>query len=179
MNEFGYTAWGKDFLRLAEPLASNRPESMLPRARSIARNGGVTVTFDGCEARATVHRGSEASVVSVEFGAMTRELSSALAELTTAPDNLGDGDHRTLLDAGQSPAPTLAGSDCSCRARSARCLHLLAVLYTVTRHVDETPVLALTLQGYGRESADATDHGGPAPRWLPINEIDPQAFYGD
>ncbi|GAB19014.1 hypothetical protein GOEFS_073_00340 [Gordonia effusa NBRC 100432] len=177
MNEFGYTAWGMDFLRLAEPLSTNRPEPMLPRARSIARNGCVTVSFDGREARATVHRGSEASVVSVEFGPMTRELTLAIADLAVASRGPSEDNHRALNTAGRSTAPTIIGSDCSCRARSPRCLHLLAVLYEVARQVDDTPALALTLQGYGQGTDNAASESMPVSKWLSINEIDPRTFY--
>lgn len=178
MNEFGYTAWGMDVLRLAEPMTTTKPEPLLPRARSVARNGGVTTRFDGRDVRATVHRGSEASVVSIEFAPMPRELALAVADLGVEPDALTDERHAALVAAGLSPAPTLAGSDCSCRARSARCLHLLAALYDVTRHVDETPILALRIQGLGTDDhADPDDDTGPARRWQPINTVDPRTFY--
>lgn len=41
IREFGATAWGRDWLRLAEPTATDRPDPALPRARSLARNDRV------------------------------------------------------------------------------------------------------------------------------------------
>lgn len=178
MNEFGYTAWGLDVLRLVEPISATKPEPMLPRARSIARNQGVTAAVDGRDVRATVHRGSEASVVGLEFAPMTRELALAVAALGVDDAALADEHHATLVTAGLSPAPTLTGTDCSCRARSARCLHVLAALYDLTRRIDETPVLALRLQGLGsKEYAADHDNAAPAARWWPVNTIDPRTFY--
>lgn len=176
MNEFGYTPWGTDFLRLAEPIAISKPEPLLPRARSIARNGGVSTAFDGREARATIHRGSEASVVSVEFAPVTRAVSTGVSALDAAPGRLTEEHHATLVAAGTAPAPTIAGADCSCRARSQRCLHLLALLYDITRHVDQDPWLALSLQGYGTGDIGADADSEP-PAWTLISDLDPRRFF--
>ncbi len=179
MNEFGYTGWGMDFLRLVEPVSTTKPEPLRPRARSIARNHGVTTTFDGREARATIHRGSEASVVTIEFEPMTRETTVAITTVLGA--DVGqptEAHHRALAASGHAPSPTIAGSDCSCRARSARCLHLLALLYDVTAHVDDDPSLALSLQGYGTVEVAGEAVEVPAPRWTPLSEFDPRDFYG-
>jgi len=83
---------------------------------------------------------------------------------------------RALIDAGHSPAPTLVSTDCSCSARTERCVHVLAVLYTIARQVDENPRLALELQGF----FDATTEDGVStqvPRWTSINSLDPSQFF--
>ncbi|MGW6426046.1 hypothetical protein ACWF82_25510 [Nocardia sp. NPDC055053] len=175
-NEFGYTAWGKDWVRLAEPLRQTRPEPLLPRARSIARNDGVRTEIGGRTVRAHLHRGGQASIAHVEVAPLTRAAVTAIARVIPDPSVLTDEMHRALLDAGHSPAPTLVSTDCSCSARSARCLHVFAALYALARQVDENPRLALELQGY----FDATEEaGGPVqePRWTSINALDPTQFF--
>lgn len=175
-NEFGYTPWGKDWVRLAEPLRQTRPEPLLPRARSIARNDGVRTEIEARTVRAHLHRGGQASVAHVEVAPLSRAAVTAIAAVIPDPSVLTDEMHRALVDAGHSPAPTLASTDCSCSARTARCVHVLAVLYTIARQVDENPRLALELQGF----FDATaEDGAPAqvPRWTGINSLDPSQFF--
>ena len=55
--EFGYTPWGRDFLRIAEPTDVTKPEPLLPRARSLARNAMTDVRVEGRLIRGTVVRG--------------------------------------------------------------------------------------------------------------------------
>lgn len=175
-NEFGYTAWGRDWVRLAEPLRQTRPEPLLPRARSIARNDGVRVEIEARAVRAHLHRGGQASIAHVEVAPLSRAAVTAIAQAIPDPTVLTDEMHRALLDAGASPAPTVVSIDCSCSARTARCVHVLAVLYTIARCVDENPRLALELQGY----FDATDDAeAPVqePRWTSINALDPTQFF--
>nr|WP_280303762.1 hypothetical protein [Nocardia neocaledoniensis] len=175
-NEFGYTPWGKDWVRLAEPLHQTRPEPLLPRARSIARNDGVRTEIEARTVRAHLHRGGQASVAHVEVAPLSRAAVTAIAAVIPDPSVLTDEMHRALVDAGHPPAPTLVSTDCSCSARTARCVHVLAVLYTIARQVDENPRLALELQGF----FDATaEDGAPAqvPRWTGINGLDPSQFF--
>ncbi|MFD4429894.1 hypothetical protein [Nocardia sp. NPDC058497] len=175
-NEFGYTAWGRDWVRLAEPLRQTRPEPLLPRARSIARNDGVRTEVEARTVRAHLHRGGQASIAHVEVAPLSRAAVTAIAQVIPDPTVLTDEMHRALLDAGHSPAPTLVSTDCSCSARTARCVHVLAVLYTIARRVDENPRLALELQGYFDATEDA---GAPVqePRWTSINALDPTRFF--
>ncbi|MFC6012603.1 hypothetical protein [Nocardia lasii] len=175
-NEFGYTAWGMDWVRLAEPLSRTRPEPLLPRARSIARNDGVRLEIEGRAVRAHLHRGGQASITHVEVAPLSRAAVTALVHTIPDPTVLTDETHRALLDAGHSPAPTLASTDCSCSARSAHCLHVFAVLYALARRVDENPRLALELQGY---FDDHPDSEAPAqePRWTSMHTLDPDRFF--
>ncbi|WP_067547771.1 SWIM zinc finger family protein [Nocardia crassostreae] len=185
-NDFGYTAWGRDWVRLAEPLRMTKPEPMLPRARSIARNGLVRIEITGAMVRANIHRGSEASVTYFEVAPLPAAAVRAIAELVPAEAVMLTDEHRTAIaEAGITVSPTLSALDCSCRARGERCLHMLATCYALAMRIDENPWLALDLQGYGRilrsaGQADGTAEGAaeiPPPRWIPIDTLDPATFF--
>ncbi|BDT88091.1 SWIM zinc finger family protein [Nocardia cyriacigeorgica] len=179
-NEFGYTRWGMDWVRLAEPLRQTRPDPLLPRARSIARNHGVQATVTGRIIRAHIHRGGQASVTHVEVAPMPRPTIDAIAAVIgTDPVTLTDEMHRAVVAADITPAPTLVAVDCSCSARSDRCVHVLAVLYDMARRVDESPRLALDIQGYFTAAdapAGAQATAEPA-RWIPINTLDSVGWF--
>ncbi|MEC3953919.1 hypothetical protein VMT65_12860 [Nocardia sp. CDC153] len=178
-NEFGYTAWGKDWLRLAEPLTLTKPEPLLPRARSIARNNGVRVEIEGTVVRSHIHRGSEASVTHLELTPFPRATIDAIAAVIPSDTlTLSDDQHAAVLAAGITVTPILAATDCSCRARNARCLHMLATCYAVVRLIDETPWLALDLQGYRLNPPEA-DEDVPTsiPHWTPLDALDPAVYF--
>ncbi|APA99936.1 SWIM zinc finger-containing protein [Nocardia seriolae] len=179
-NEFGYTAWARDWLRLPEPLNLTKPEPLLPRARSIARNNGVRTEIEGSVVRAHIHRGSEASVTHLELTTLPHTTIAAIAAVVPADSlTLNDQLHAAVIAAGLSVTPILAATDCSCRARNARCLHMLATCYAVIRLIDENPWLALDLQGY-RSTAPAAEAETPTsiPRWTPIDALDPAVYFG-
>lgn len=179
-NEFGYTRWGMDWVRLAEPLRQTRPDPLLPRARSIARNHGVRTELEGRVVRAHIHRGGQASITHIELAPLSREAVTALAATVgPAPAIPTDEMYAAVAGAGVSVAPEPAAIDCSCTARTVRCVHVLATFYAVARQVDEDPRLSLDLQGYGREQ-DPDDSAEPAesPRWVPLNRIDPAVYFG-
>ncbi|WP_194835851.1 SWIM zinc finger family protein [Nocardia sp. XZ_19_369] len=178
-NEFGYTKWGMDWVRLAEPIRQTRPEPLLPRARSVARNHGVQATIEGRVVRATIHRGGEASVIHLEVAPLTRAAITAIGEVLPDTTVLTDEMHRAVVDAGCTVAPVLAGTDCSCKARSARCLHVLAAFYDMARRVDENPRLALEIQGYFQAAQDDSPAPVEVPRWVPINTFDPANYFGE
>jgi uncharacterized Zn finger protein len=176
-NEFGYTAWGMDWVRLAEPLRQTRPETLLPRARGIARNNGVQTTIEGHLVRAAIHRGGQASVTHIEVAPLPRPAITAIAEIIPDTTVLTDDMRRALASADRSPAPVIASTDCSCSARTPRCLHVLAVYYDMARRVDENPRLALEIQGYFQAASE--DSPVPeSPRWVPINALDPVGYFG-
>ncbi|WP_280268083.1 hypothetical protein [Nocardia wallacei] len=176
-NEFGYTAWGMDWVRLAEPLRASRPEPLLPRARSIARNGGVRLEIEGRVVRAAVHRGGQASVTHVELEPLPAATVEAIAaRLPQDAVELADAVHESLRAAGVAVAPRLHSTDCSCSARKSRCLHLLATCYALAHAVDENPWLALDLQGY-RDTAAPTATDAPPPRWTPLDTLTPATFF--
>ncbi|MEU7629282.1 hypothetical protein AB0C34_04735 [Nocardia sp. NPDC049220] len=177
-NEFGYTAWGMDWVRLAEPLRQTRPDPLLPRARSITRNHGVHATIEDGVVRATIHRGGQASLTHLEVAPLSRTAINAIAEIVVDASVLTDDLHRAVVAAGTAPAPILAGTDCSCSARSARCLHVLAVYYEMARRVDENPRITLEIQGYFRAvRRDSTLPALPT-RWTPISALDPADYFG-
>lgn len=176
-NEFGYTAWGMDWVRLAEPLRQTRPDPLLPRARSIARNNGVQATIEGRIVRAAIHRGGQASVTHLEVAPLSRSVITAIAEIISDTTVLTDEMHRALVDAGMSPAPGPAGTDCSCSARTARCVHVLAVFYDMARRVDENPRLALEIQGYFQAAPEDSTAPVESLRWTPINALDPADYF--
>ncbi|MBF6065545.1 hypothetical protein IU500_32045 [Nocardia terpenica] len=178
-NEFGYTAWGMDWVRLAEPLTTTRPEPLLPRARSIARNGGVRLEIEGTVVRASIHRGAQASVTHLELTPLPAATIAAIAALIPgAAVELADEHRATISAAGIAVAPRPLGTDCSCRARTTRCLHVLATCYALARRVDENPWLALDLQGYrGGGAPSAEDPAAPPPRWTPIDTLDPARYF--
>ncbi|WP_228002055.1 hypothetical protein [Nocardia australiensis] len=176
-NEFGYTAWGMDWVRLAEPLSQTRPEPLLPRARTIARNNAVQATIEGRIVRAAIHRGGRASVSHIEVAPLPRAAVTAISAVIGAPAVLTDEMHRALVTAGSGPAPALASTDCSCSARSARCLHVLAACYDIARRVDENPRLALELQGYFQAALEDSSTAIEPPRWVPINALDPATYF--
>ncbi|MFI6771690.1 hypothetical protein [Nocardia sp. NPDC050412] len=176
-NEFGYTAWGMDWVRLAEPLRQTRPDSLLPRARSIARNHGVQASIEGRIVRAAIHRGGQASVTHLEVAPLPRSAITAIAEIIPDTTVLTDEMHRALVNAGTTPAPNPAGTDCSCSARTARCVHVLAVYYDIARRVDENPRLALEIQGYFQAAPEDSAPPVESPRWTPINALDPAEYF--
>ncbi|WP_227981029.1 hypothetical protein [Nocardia spumae] len=176
-NEFGYTPWGMGWVRLAEPMTATRPEPLLPRARSIARNGGVRLEIEGSSVCARIHRGSQASVTHLEVVSLSSSQVSAIAERIPAHTvELTDTVHAALSAADALPRPRLADSDCSCSARTPRCLHLLATCYALARQVDENPWLTLDLQGY-RRGGRSEDSDTPPARWTSIDALDPGAFF--
>lgn len=177
-NEFGYTPWGMGWVRLAEPTTISRPEPLLPRARSIARHGGVQLEIEGTSVCARIHRGGRASVTHLEFQALPATQVTAIAEhIPPGSVELADATHSALSAAGLLPTPRLADSDCSCPARTARCVHLLATCYALARKVDENPWLSLDLQGYRSGGQASTGHDVPPARWTPIGALDPAAYF--
>ncbi|MEU1980300.1 hypothetical protein [Nocardia sp. NPDC019395] len=178
-NEFGYTRWGMDWVRLAEPLRQTRPDPLLPRARSIARNNGVRTETEGRIVRAHIHRGGQASVTHIELTPLPRATVTGLAPIIgTAPAVPTDDMYATAIDAGISLAPEPAAIDCSCTARTARCVHVLATFYELARQVDQNPRFGLDLQGYGHDPGpDDSAVPTEVPRWVPLNTLDPAEFF--
>ncbi|MDH6678059.1 putative Zn finger protein [Rhodococcus sp. LBL1] len=177
-NEFGRTAWGMDWVRLAESLSQSRQErQLLPRARSLARNNCVQATVEGRIVRAAIHRGDQASVTQLEVAPLTRASITAIAEIVPDTTVLTDAAHAAIVSAGITLMPVLADTDCSCAARSAPCLHLLAVFYEMARRVEENPRLALDVQGYSPVGLRDSEVTTPGARWTPISTLDPAAFF--
>lgn len=179
-NDFGYTAWGKDWVRLAESLRQTRPDPQLPRARRIARDGGVQVTIDGRIVRAVIHRGGKVSVANIEVAPMSQEAIVGISrQLCGVRPVLTDELYRAITDAGHPPAPTLVGVDCSCSADTPRCIHVLAVYYEMARRVDDDPRIALDIQDFFRASSDSTEVSTAVvpQRWIALNSLNSADYF--
>lgn len=174
--EFGYTTWGMDVVRLAEPVTATVANKLLPRARSIARNGGVVLTIDGRLVRATVHRGSDASVTHIEFDPATAHLADTVRQLARTSPEPDERLHAALIGAGHNPAPTIANVDCSCPARTSMCVHVFATIYSLATRVDNSPQLALDIQDAGLSASHTPDEIG-VTSWTPLHRIDVNTFY--
>ncbi len=174
--EFGVTAWGADWRRLAEPTTVDRPNPALPQARSLTRHdhvhdlhiatGTITATVDDREPRHV------SIALPTWTDAQHRQATAHLAEQGAA-DDLPDIAHNTLRDAGLEPAPDPATTtaECDCTNRTRPCAHILAVYYETARRLDERPRLALTLR-----HADTTRADESTSR-IPLTRIDPASFY--
>ncbi|UKY54613.1 hypothetical protein [Streptomyces inhibens] len=179
-SDFGYTVWGRDWVRLAEPLRQTRPDPQLPRARRIARDGKVQVTIDGRIVRAVIHHGRKPSVANIEVAPMSQEAIAGISRrLSGVRPALTDELYRAITDAGHPPAPTLVGVDCSCSADTPRCIHVLAVYYEMARRVDDDPRIALDIQGFFRASSDSTEVSTAVTpqRWIALNSLNPADYF--
>ncbi|MEU1495049.1 hypothetical protein ABZ456_33000 [Streptomyces sp. NPDC005776] len=180
--DYGYTKWGKDWVRFAESLRQTRPDPQLPSARRAAQDGKVQITFDDRTVRAVVHRGRGTSVVTIAVAPMspgtTAEISRRLSGIQPL---LTDDLYRAIAEAGHPPAPALDSVACSCPAATQRCVHELTVYYDMARRIDDDPRIALDVQGFflasaggGRAPAEAT-----AQRWVALNALDVAAYFTD
>ncbi|WP_410641246.1 hypothetical protein [Amycolatopsis sp. lyj-346] len=179
-DDFGYTAWGRDWVRLAQPLRQTRPNPLLPRARKLARVGGAQVTLDGRTVRGVVQRGRNTWVVGIEVAPMSREtIAGITGQLSGARPILTDDVHRVLTETGHSPAPVLAGVECSCSDDTGCCIHVLAVYYEMARRVDDDPRIALDVQDFSRASSGGTRPATAAlpQRWIALNALDPAGYF--
>lgn len=173
--EFGTTAWGRDWQRLAEPTSITRPDPTLPRARSLARRDYVRdVQVAPGRATADVDRNG-CHRVTVEVPVWDEDqLDHARSVLSGLSDDLPDSIHSTFVRHGQSPGPEPATvtATCTCRGRARPCAHVLATYFELARQLDNRPRLALTLRGL-------TDSlSSPTTARVPIGLIDPTHFYG-
>ncbi len=178
IDPFGFTAWGADLVRIAQPIAARSPNTHAPRARMIARNGGVTLETKEGAVTARVHSGASASVAHLTFAAMAPAVATALREELGSRIEPDDAVHAALTARGLRPAPVLEASDCSCRARSTMCLHVLAGLYALASLVDHDPVRAPAIQSYG-STMPAAEQGEdrPTPRWIPLAALHVRDYY--
>lgn len=179
-DDFGYTAWGRDWVRLAQPLRQSRPNPALPRARKLARAGGVRVTIAGRIVRGVVERGRTTSTACIEVAPMPRETIAAITDQWCgARPVLTDEVHRAIAEAGHPPAPILASVDCSCSDGTGGCIHVLAVYYEMARRVDDDPRIALDIQEFSRSSSARTRVSTAASpqRWIALNALDPAAYF--
>lgn len=178
--EFGITAWGRGWLRVAEPTTIQVPDSRLPRARALARRGHVRdLAVVPGQVRATVDDGRSYAVeIKVpcwtdEQRAIARHIvnehhtaPSAIGEL---PDELDAALRSAGLPAAPRPPYTLTG-DCTC-TRPKPCLHMIATCFALIQAIDEHPFLALTLRGL-----DLPQHH-ESPLRIPLSQLRTTDFY--
>ncbi|BDD82388.1 hypothetical protein TPB0596_21510 [Tsukamurella pulmonis] len=178
---FGFTAFGAAIVRIAEPITARTPNTHAPRARMIARNGGVGLEIDGRQVTARIHRGGEASIAHLEFAAMAPATVAALRKALGARPEPDDAVLAATRAEGHDPAPALEAADCSCRARSTFCVHVLAALYALAVLVDNEPNTVLTLQDFGAAEVAAEPDGAaadrPVPRWTPLASLDARDYF--
>ncbi|MDX3194136.1 hypothetical protein PV458_37565 [Streptomyces sp. MN03-5084-2B] len=179
-DDFGFTAWGRDWVRLAQPLRQTRPNPALPRARKLARAGGVQITIDGRVVRGIVRRSSTTSVTRIEVAPMSQEAVAGITTRLSGPRPvLTDEVHRVITEAGHSPAPVVESVDCSCSAGTGNCLHVLAIYYEMARRVDDDPRIALDVQEFSRAAPAGTRPTAAASpqRWVALNALDPAHYF--
>ncbi|MGW0522684.1 hypothetical protein [Crossiella sp. NPDC003009] len=173
--EYGATAWGHAWLRIAEPTRVTRPNPLLPRARNLVRDNGIT---DLTVAPGLLTAGSGQYRVSIEIPLWPAESAALVAKLLAGlPPSLVPGDLPDSLaaelrahDIAIAPPPEELTPHCDCRDRRPHCLHVLAALYTLVQLVDERPALAVELRGVTATTAD--------PDWIPLSELSVAGFYG-
>lgn len=178
--EFGVTAWGRAWLRLAEPTTVTTVDARLPKARALARRDQVEylVTAPG-RIDAVVRAQDAKHSIQLAFplwdDAARDRADAFLDENPAAWQALSGGDAPDELAAAVgdvAPDADDIKATCRCRERRRPCLHQLAVLYALVQRIDEEPALALALRGWVR-AAVADD--GPGP--VPLAALDPAGFY--
>lgn len=171
-DEFGLTAWGRDWIRLAQPISITRPNPALPRARTLARNDKVVEVVITAGAITAEVSGKRKYVVSLSCPTWTEpDIRRAEDILAAVPaGDLPDSVHVECIRRGLVMLEEVTAI-CDCTQRATPCVHILAVFFEIARRVDEQPLLAFELRGVrGRSDRDATR--------ILIEHIDPANFYG-
>ena len=155
-NEYGQTWWGKEWLNsLAQIDCDNR----LPRGRTYANNGSVTMLkIDGNRIAAKV-KGSYLYKVTIEIPVFSDEqkekLTAAIGADAVILSRLLNRELDTEISAiaarqgiGLFPRKWSDFSmDCSCPDWAVPCKHLAAVVYLVSREIDKNLFLVFDLHG--------------------------------
>lgn len=177
--EFGATAWGRGWLRTIERIDA-APHPGLPKARSLARNGKVTVTTSSETLTADVQDGGAVRQVRVLLPRWKQSEQEVADRILAAEEPVGAGGDLpdalfdTLTAAGVAIAvsPDEAAATCTCRSRIRPCAHILATLYALILQIDERPVTAVEIRSATAVGADAQDSA-----WISLAVLDPAAFY--
>lgn len=171
-DDFGYTAWGRDWVRLAQPLRVTRPDPRLPRARALAKGGKVEVAIGAGSIRGTVAHGRTTPEVSIDVAPISELASSTIGVHSRTV--LTDEMYRACTELGHSPVPVLTRVECTCPDNSGRCIHVLAVFYDMARRIDDDPRLALDVL----TTSDRGDESAAVPqRWTALDALDPAEYF--
>lgn len=178
-DDFGYTLWGRDWVRLAQPLRVTRPDPRLPRARALAHSTKVEVTISAGRIRGTVEHGRTTPEVRIEVAPMSSPaLNIVTTQLRGSRTILTDEMYRVCAERGHPPLPTLTRVECTCSDSTGRCVHVLAVFYAVARRIDDDPRLALDIQAFVCPSTDSTREDAAVPqRWTTLDHLDPADYF--
>ncbi|MDJ0393645.1 hypothetical protein QMK17_09915 [Rhodococcus sp. G-MC3] len=175
-DEFGVTAWGREWTRLAQPTKIIRPNPALPRARVLARNDNVrdVVLLAGSVTASVSTSDTSDYRVTVTFPTWDARRSAAAHEVV---DGVSDGDlpdtlHAALRMRGVSVAPLVdeLTAVCGCTQRVRPCVHILATYFEVARRIDENPRSGLLLRGFDPRSMSGASQ-------VTLDDIDPTTFY--
>ncbi|MGF0308890.1 hypothetical protein [Rhodococcus sp. IEGM1428] len=174
-DDFGYTAWGRDWVRLAQPLRVTRPDPRLPRARALAKGAKVEVTICAGRIRGTVEHGRTTPEVRIEVAPMSSPVLNILtAQLRGTRTILTDEMYSACTERGHPPVPTLTRVECTCSDSTGRCVHVLAVYYDMARRIDDDPRLALDVLA----PSDGPHESAAVPqRWTTLDALDPADYF--
>lgn len=176
------TWWGRAFVRCFEELAPD--QSDLLAARSLARSGrfGAVVVLEAMSS-AVLDAGTETPLMAqMRVGRLAAD-----GWTTFAREAARESGHAAALEAGELPADLVEHADqagvevlpgpaeidtaCECDHWAQPCVHALALLYLLARHVDADPYVLLLLRGRTREDllaeveafvATMVGHGPPS-----------------
>lgn len=170
-DEFGVTAWGRDWVRIAQPTKIIRPNPAIPRARSLARKDCVGDVVVGAGSVIASVAGTNDRRVTLTHPIWTPQQVAAAHSLLVDGD-LPDTLHAQMVRQGLPVAPQVdeLTSTCDCPQRARPCVHILAVYFEVARRIDENPRLAFVLRGVDAKSDRYASR-------IPITQIDPATFY--
>ncbi|WP_230205071.1 SWIM zinc finger family protein [Parafrankia elaeagni] len=183
--EFGATPWGRAWGRTVEPTSMARPNPLLPRARTLARNTTTVVVAGVGHVEAEVTVSGQVCRVRIDLPLWPDETQAEAGRLIAG----AMAEHRGLV-AGDLPdtlevdltqhaisiavPPEARRGECTCRARTRPCVHILATIYALAQLVDERPALAVELRSTPTKTTVTAD-----PGWVALSDLDPAGFYGD
>ncbi|GIJ70647.1 SWIM zinc finger family protein [Virgisporangium ochraceum] len=176
--EFGATPWGRAWVRTVEP-TTGPPNTLLPRARSLARNHAVTLSVTAGRVDATVAVTGTTHRAHLHVPLWTEQTVEAALRLVAGHGDAVAGDLPDAVEAefrrhgiAVAVRPDECTSGCDCRTRRRPCVHVLATVYALAQCVDERPAVLLDLFTSGAATpARSTD-------WIALTDLDAAHFYG-
>ncbi|MEV1156031.1 hypothetical protein AB0J27_11580 [Micromonospora chokoriensis] len=183
--EFGATPWGRVWVRTIESTSAGGPNTLLPKARTLARNSTSIVAAGTGRVEADVTVSGGVCRVQIDLpiwpDRTQAEVGRLVAKAVAEHRGLVAGDLPDTLEADfRHHAISVAAhfeelhSGCTCRSRKRPCVHVFATIYALVQLVDERPALAVELRSAAAKAIVTTD-----PDWVALSEFDPAGFYGD